>query len=83
MLGPPASRRLTRLPPGTGDRAEPPSTRPALCVQPVAATPPPVLSLVGSARPAPPRRAALHVPLTPDASSVARAGGALTVSVRF
>lgn len=36
--------------------------------------------------PAPPRRAVPHVPLTPDAadaSSVARAGGALKVSVRF
>lgn len=44
------------------------------------------VSVVRSARPAPPRRAAPHVPLTPDAadaSSVARAGGALKVSVRF
>lgn len=57
-LEPPASPRLTRLPPGTRSRAEPPCTRPALCVQPVAATPPPVLSFGGSARPAPPRRAA-------------------------
>lgn len=82
----PASPRLIRLPPGTGSRAEPPYNRPPLCLQQVAATLPPVLGFGGSARPAPPRRAAPHVPLTPDAadaSSVARAGGALKVSVRF
>lgn len=75
------SSRLTRLPPRTGYGAETLCTRPALCVQPVAATPPPVLSFGGSARPAPPHRAAR----TPDAGRQQRgpAGGALTVSVRF
>lgn len=75
---PPRPRALTPLPPRTRSFAGPPCARPAPGVQPATATPPPVLSFGGSARPAPPRRAAPHVPMTPDASdanSVARAGG--------
>lgn len=53
---------------------------------PSASSPPPPrrpLCWASVVPPAQPRPAAPHVPLTPDASSVVRAGGAPAVSVRF